>query len=678
MTMRGAGGPSQTGFATETTQSAHAHSTLGEYTVARCRDMDRFRTHPPRRLVALVLTITVVPLGVFLWLGWKLTQQDRAIERQQRRDRLQLAADKVIAAVDRAVSASAQELAAGRTDWPDSAVAVTFDDDRMESAPPGRLAYLPVVPAGREVPAEAFRDAEAIEFRDRNRAAAVGAYRRLSASPNDALRAGALLRLARNLAALTQVEAALDAYTALGRIDDVTEAAVPVSLAAAWGRCALLAERRRDDELRVEARTLLDRLRAGRWPVTEAVYAAYAADAARWSRFEGQPAPGELLAAAVSRVWKTGVSSRTPLAARPMRERLEAGVPPVVVLFHTEPPRRALFVLPAFVEAVWLSPARTVAGANGIRLVSPAGGGISDVGADGTPAAAGLTIGTSQSGLPWPMAFHAAGGGSDADLSARRRLLAAGFVLLATLSLAASVLILRAVGREMAVARLQSDFVAAVSHEFRTPLTTLRQFTERLRAQPDLSVDGRVQCYEAQARATDRLTKLVESVLDFGRMEAGARAYALGSHDCVDLVEHVVADFRDAPQAAGRSLTLRRNGRMTVDADEEALSRALWNLLDNAAKYSPEGSDIAVDLSTAAGEGRIAVRDRGFGIPAAERHRFFVKFQRGEQARRLGIKGTGIGLAMVDHIVRAHEGRVEVESEPGEGSTFTIVLPLKG
>ena len=117
---------------------------------------------------------------------------------------------------------------------------------------------------------------------------------------------------------------------------------------------------------------------------------------------------------------------------------------------------------------------------------------------------------------------------------------------------------------------------------------------------------------------------------------------------------------------------------MGVDADEEALSRALWNLLDNAAKYSPEGSEIAVDLSTAVDEGRIAVRDRGLGIPAAERQQLFLKFQRGEDARRLGIKGTGIGLAMVDHIVRAHAGRVEVESVPGEGSTFTIVLPLKG
>ena len=104
----------------------------------------------------------------------------------------------------------------------------------------------------------------------------------------------------------------------------------------------------------------------------------------------------------------------------------------------------------------------------------------------------------------------------------------------------------------------------------------------------------------------------------------------------------------------------------------------MWNLLDNAAKYSPEGSEIAVKLATAGAEARIGVRDRGFGIPSSEQQRLFLKFQRGAQARRLGIKGTGIGLAMVDHIVRAHAGRVEVESAPGEGSTFTIVLPLKG
>jgi two-component system phosphate regulon sensor histidine kinase PhoR len=170
----------------------------------------------------------------------------------------------------------------------------------------------------------------------------------------------------------------------------------------------------------------------------------------------------------------------------------------------------------------------------------------------------------------------------------------------------------------------------------------------------------------------------VESVLDFGQMEAGARPYTLEPRDCARLVQEVVVDFRETPQAVGRSVTLRKNGAMAVDADEEALTRAVWNLLDNAAKYSPADAEIAVELATAGAEARIAVRDRGFGIPAAERPRLFLKFQRGEQARRLGIKGTGIGLAMVDHIVRAHAGRVEVASLPGEGSTFTIVLPLKG
>ena len=260
----------------------------------------------------------------------------------------------------------------------------------------------------------------------------------------------------------------------------------------------------------------------------------------------------------------------------------------------------------------------------------------------------------------------------------RRRLLIGGFVLLATLSLAASWLILRAVAREMAVARLQSDFVAAVSHEFRTPLTTLRQFTDMLRDHPGLPEERRSVCYAAQARATERLTRLVESVLDFGRMEAGARPYHFEPRDCADLVERVVEDFRAQPQAAGYVVKFARNGNIPVDADEEALSRAVWNLLDNAVKYSPDVSPIEVGVSERDGTVSIAVRDHGLGIPARERQRIFLRFQRGEQARTLGIRGTGIGLAMVDQIVRAHNGHVEVESEAGAGSIFTIVLPAKG
>ena len=109
--------------------------------------------------------------------------------------------------------------------------------------------------------------------------------------------------------------------------------------------------------------------------------------------------------------------------------------------------------------------------------------------------------------------------------------------------------------------------------------------------------------------------------------------------------------------------------------DAEAISRAVRNLLDNAVKYSPDASPVEVGLAHQNGHVRISIRDHGMGIPAHERTKIFTKFHRGEQARSRGIKGTGIGLAMVDEIVKAHHGRIDVESEPGTGSTFTIVLP---
>jgi signal transduction histidine kinase len=246
------------------------------------------------------------------------------------------------------------------------------------------------------------------------------------------------------------------------------------------------------------------------------------------------------------------------------------------------------------------------------------------------------------------------------------------------LSLAASWLIVRAVTRDLALARVQAEFVAAVSHEFRTPLTTLRQFTDMLRENPALDPERRRICYDAQARATDRLTRLVESVLDFGRMEAGAHAFRLQPQDCSDIVQQVVADFSAQPQAAGRPIDFQRNGAIAIDADAEALSRALWNLLDNAVKYSPDGGAIAVSLDRGDDSVRIAVHDQGLGVPPHERRAIFRKFQRGEEARTRGISGTGMGLAMVDQIVRAHSGRIEVDSAPGAGSTFTIVLPVKG
>ncbi len=266
------------------------------------------------------------------------------------------------------------------------------------------------------------------------------------------------------------------------------------------------------------------------------------------------------------------------------------------------------------------------------------------------------------------------------DLAARRRILLAGFAAVLILIAAGSYFIWRSVNRELAVARLQSDFVSAVSHEFRTPLTSLRQFTELLLDEDDLPLEKRQSYYRAQVRATDRLHRFVESLLDFGRMEAVRRPYRFRWLDAGALAKDVAEEFGREVKGHGFSVDcIMDSADCSVNADPEALSRALWNLLDNAAKYSGDSRkiELAVNRARAGSQVCITVRDYGLGILVSEQKQIFQKFIRGAAAKSRGIKGTGIGLAMVRHIVEAHGGNINVSSAPGAGSTFTIVLPAQ-
>ncbi len=235
----------------------------------------------------------------------------------------------------------------------------------------------------------------------------------------------------------------------------------------------------------------------------------------------------------------------------------------------------------------------------------------------------------------------------------------------------------RGVNRELHVGRLQSDFVAAVSHEFRSPLTTLRGITELL-AHDRLSDDTRRrQSYVFLERETIRLQRLVEDLLDFGRMESGRKQYRIARHDAFALVRAAVADFREEDLANGFQIEVRFDpAAATVAADEEALRRAIRNLLENAVKYSPQCRTVWVDGAVNRHQAAISVRDRGMGIEPAEQRAIFQRFVRGADAKKAGIKGTGIGLAMVRQIVDAMGGDIRLESAPGTGSTFTILLPL--
>jgi signal transduction histidine kinase len=283
----------------------------------------------------------------------------------------------------------------------------------------------------------------------------------------------------------------------------------------------------------------------------------------------------------------------------------------------------------------------------------------------------------SETGLPWALHIASADLATDlAQSNGRRRVMLGGLGILLLVVAAASYFIARVILRELTAARLQSDFVAAVSHEFRIPLTSMRQVTEILNDER-VADPERVRSYHrTQARATDRLQRLVETLLDFGRMEAGAKPYRLQPLDLAAWLRGVVADFQAEAAASGHKIELDAQEVGMVDADSEALAHAMRNLLDNAVKYSPQSNTVWVELAALGDRCAIRVRDSGFGIPHDEQKHVFQKFFRGSAAKSNAIKGTGVGLAMVEHIVAAHHGSIELDSQPGKGSTFTVYLPL--
>jgi signal transduction histidine kinase len=264
------------------------------------------------------------------------------------------------------------------------------------------------------------------------------------------------------------------------------------------------------------------------------------------------------------------------------------------------------------------------------------------------------------------------------EFAARRRLLLAALALAAVAVAAGTFFTARALSREVALVQLQSDFVSAVSHEFRTPLTSLRNLSEMFTDGRPLGEETRGRYYQVLARATGRLERLVEGLLDFGRMEAGVQVYDLQPLDPAVVAHEIAEEFRLEAAGEGHDLELSAPaGLPWIRADREALGRALRNLLENAVRYSPDCRTVWLEVAPEGNDVAFRVRDRGYGIHPRERRAILRKFVRGEAARAAGIKGTGVGLTIVVGVVEAHSGRLRIDSRPGEGSTFTILLPVK-
>jgi len=282
--------------------------------------------------------------------------------------------------------------------------------------------------------------------------------------------------------------------------------------------------------------------------------------------------------------------------------------------------------------------------------------------------------------LPWTVVVPPGDRATGAqELAARRRILAVGLAAVVLLLSAGGYLLWRVVQRELALARIQTDFVAAVSHEFRTPLTSLRNAAELLEDDDAIGQERRRTFYRLIRRNTDRLHHLVESLLDFSRMEGRRKPYTFEWINVGTLVTTVATEFQSQLERAGGTfdIAIESDADLKSRVDPAALRHALWNLLDNAMKYSPELVAVRLAVGRHPRGIAVSVSDQGLGIPSHERGAIFRKFVRGHRATELGIHGTGLGLAMVLHVVQAHGGTIELETEEGRGSTFRLVFPAQ-
>ena len=230
--------------------------------------------------------------------------------------------------------------------------------------------------------------------------------------------------------------------------------------------------------------------------------------------------------------------------------------------------------------------------------------------------------------------------------------------------------------RERELMRLRSRFVANVSHELRTPLAQISMFGETLMLGRARSEEERHHFAAIIHREARRLTRLVESVLRFSHHEAGGSALRLEERDLRAELEEAVDDFGPLAAAAESRLELDAEPGLVATADPGALRQIVLNLLENATKYGPRGQTILVQALAKGGEALIAVEDQGPGIPRADRQRVLEPFTRLERAEHPKVAGTGIGLAVVKELVRAHGGRLWIEEASGRGARVCFTLPL--
>jgi signal transduction histidine kinase len=658
----------------------------------------RILVEPSHRLVGVFLAFILLPgivLGVF---ALRTLRQEGRLAQQQIQERLERIAAQIGRDLDvqltqwqNALQSTSREVMAEPISWPEmvregveapgSGVIIWLDGKKLQAYPSGQLLYTiadvstPITPQ-EPLPAS-IAQAESLELSQKDYPRAIRAYQRLLDSSDATLRPLLLHRLARSYHKASRFDDAVRAYQKLAKLNPAYIGELSSDLIARSELCALAAEHGDSAVLTTSALALYGDLTRGRWSLEKARYLYYSDQLRSWLKDSATKAD-QIKAIEKLEERKLALTDAVKkLLVEP--KRLLFGNTAAYLAFWQTDPLRAIVLSADFLDSrLWpsvLSPA--AADDLNAVLYSPDGKVVFGSPPEGVPSLS-FTRPIGLAGTPfrmqvWPREPEKL----YADLKQRQNLYMATLIFVVVLLVFGSYITTRTVKRELEVARMRANFVSTVSHEFRSPLTGIRQLAEML-------FHGRVPGAERQRRyhkmilqESERLGRLVENLLDFSRMEEGRKEYRLAPLSTSAWLRELVGNFQSEITENGISIVANIPEVLpAISADAEALGCAVHNLLDNAVKYSPGSKTVWLDASAGNGSVTISVRDQGVGIAEPDRKHIFDKFYRVGGEISLKVKGAGLGLSLVRHIVAAHGGAIECESRVGEGSEFAIRIPI--
>lgn len=538
--------------------------------------------------------------------------------------------------------------------------------------------YLTPSDAASKAYAAQFHDGEMLEVQRQRPDLALAAYRRCSELPVPAeLKALALARMARCARKLDQPRLAEQIYQTLAeRYGDLVDLFHrPYALVAGLE----LEELRTTHTPAISPRVvpLARDLAAGRWDVSAEQLEYFRA---RLGEHVVEPPPPDtdyVRGFELARALQDGVRLQTPLRAREIQPYvLNRGDRNYQVYYTlTAEPVAADTIVGFAVDLRWVE-----------RQLLPqtaADFGIHEHPAVMRTAARSADGTTPESRVAFPLRFPfwelsvAPGTASQTWTATHRDIIvfAGSTVLILGVLVLGVLLLMRDVSRQLALGRLKSDFVSAVSHELKTPLTLIRLYADTLADGQTFADEERQTYCQIITRESERLTHLIDNVLDFARIDQRQKQYHLTEGDLGAVIGRTVGGYCQYLSRRGFAVVTDLEAHVPpARFDADAVSQAVLNLLDNAAKYSVDAKFVGVRLHTNDADVIFEVDDHGIGIPPLERDKVFQRFYRSPGASGQG--GYGLGLFLVKHIMDAHGGRVEVESQEGRGSCFRLMFPL--